>query len=621
MSSRRKLQFAAAVAVTLSVLHPNISLAQQDTSTEMKPASPETPLFQEMKVLPGELMSIKSPSGSALSTIGEFDIGLDSISSNDPLRVGAALTKFIITDRARFGLSKDENVRLEVRRIGAADNLTKVAEVNQYVGKHRVLDSDVTAVFTNAGRLRSLNGLIVPDYSPQADVTLALEKVLDALKGDPKANLMGDLTDFQKTASDLWSRKDGAAIEAGWSRQLGGAVWRAWLPEEIIWIDNKSGAILRRDPQAEQGPTRDCRLLVRDWERAPDGRISSLKEDSDSRRKRRASCEADEWFGDCSWHLKYQPFGEQHGIARVQDEDGAELEVRRRCNAEHTPNFRDFTQGDYIREQTAYYSIYRIRHGLKTLMWDHVPPQRDENVDLHIDHDASFSGHDAAFSGSVLAYFSSFYTSIHTRKSTTKQPILLHEYGHYVVWSYAPWYSLPGSKGISDFCEQGVDEGNALSETIANVVAGLGTIAFELLNSNGSHPHYKALVGLTNAPHPHTDAASRLQLDVVCSGHKEAPHGRGKAFEQAIWELAFNLNCDIVSCTAPLLPGNSIWDGATDQDVLRHVFTALGYALKVLGDNITHSQVAAQMVEKIRLDSGSQAANRAKAVFIHHGIL
>ena len=67
--------------------------------------------------------------------------------------------------------------------------------------------------------------------------------------------------------------------------------------------------------------------------------------------------------------------------------------------------------------------------------------------------------------------------------------------------------------------------------------------------------------------------------------------------------------------------GNRIWVGESRENVIRHVGAALGFALKVLGQNITHSQVAAQMIIKIQLDSGSETAKRAKAVFIHHGFL
>ena len=182
----------------------------------------------------------------------------------------------------------------------------------------------------------------------------------------------------------------------------------------------------------------------------------------------------------------------------------------------------------------------------------------------------------------------------------------MHEYGHYVVWTYGD---------LSYNCDQSRDEGAALNETLGNVFAGLYG-----LDSNEINPRYGAYSGLVGAPAPHTDDSSLLRNDVNCSESQDV-HGHGEAFEQAVWELLFNRDCTIDNCTSTIGHGNRIWVGASRDDVLRHVGAALGFSLKVLGQNITHSQVAAQMIEKIRLDSGSSTANRARSVFTHHGVL
>jgi hypothetical protein len=189
----------------------------------------------------------------------------------------------------------------------------------------------------------------------------------------------------------------------------------------------------------------------------------------------------------------------------------------------------------------------------------------------------------------------------------------MHEYGHYVVWTYGD--SLIGS-GLSSNCIQGIDEGDAAHETLGNVFGGLFAVSSKTIN-----PKYGAYTGLVAAPPPHTDAASLIVHDVFCTSNQMDPHNKARAFEQAVWELLFNLDATVDAATSTSGPGDRIWVGASREDVVRHVGTALGFALKVLGENITHQQIAAQMIVKIRLDSGSAIANRAKAVFVHHGIL
>lgn len=141
---------------------------------------------------------------------------------------------------------------------------------------------------------------VVPNRSPQAQPALKLSRVLAILKNETKARAIGDLDGFQDAGQNEWRRKDGAVIQAGWSRQHKGAGWRAWLPEEIIWIDDKSSAIVRRDSQRVYGPTRGCDVRHRNWTRAANGRATSIAETSAATMVSRITCEADESFGTCN---------------------------------------------------------------------------------------------------------------------------------------------------------------------------------------------------------------------------------------------------------------------------------------------------------------------------------
>jgi hypothetical protein len=235
-------------------------------------------------------------------------------------------------------------------------------------------------------------------------------------------------------------------------------------------------------------------------------------------------------------------------------------------------------------------------------VWSQVAPNRDANVDIHMDDTTVVDAN-----GNPSAFFNGFFTSIHAHQGRGQKQVLMHEYGHYVVWTY---------DDVSGYCEQGIDEGDAIDETLGNVFAGLQALA------NGDiNPRYGAYSGLDGAPVPHTNAASLIMHDVFCTANQDDPHEKAEAFEQAVWELLFNRNATMDVTTNASSHGNRIWIGASRADVIRHVGASLGFALKVLGANNTHQQIAAQMIEKVRLDSGSATADRAKSVFLHHGIL
>lgn len=602
-------------ALTLLLLTVFATLTTGASIVERHSEEVQNEVVQKRQGKPDEVETevIKDPQGVALSVIGHYDVGLDKASSRLPARVAEAVSKFILADRTRFGLSADDSIRLVVKSVDTVDNYTVVAHVHQYVGELRVIDSDLSAAFAEDGFLQSLNGGVVPNRSPQVQPALKLERVLAILKNDTKSRTMGDLNGFQDAGRNEWRRKDGAAIMAGWSRQHKGAGWKVWLPEEIIWLDDKSGAIVRRDSQRVYGPTRGCNVRHRDWTRAANGRATSIAESAPTMVSR-ITCEADEWFGTCNWHLKRQPLGFSHGIARIQDEvssdglNGAEQEVQLPCDSNTTPSFAA-SNGDALREQGAFYIANQMRHFIHQNVWSQVVPNRDANVDIHLDDRTEVYPD----SGRPSAHFNPFSTSIHVHQSRGQQEVLMHEYGHYVVWTYG---DSPFGSGLSNNCVQGIDEGSAIHETLANVFAGIYA-----LDSGDINPQYGAYSGLVAAPAPHTNAASLLMHDVFCTANQGDPHEKAEAFEQAVWELLFNRDATMDGATNASGHGNRIWVSESRDDVIRHVGAALGSALAVLGENITHQQVAAQMIVKIKLDSGSATANRAKSVFKHHGVL
>jgi hypothetical protein len=274
--------------------------------------------------------------------------------------------------------------------------------------------------------------------------------------------------------------------------------------------------------------------------------------------------------------------------------NGGEREVIQSCSASNRPSFLG-TSGDSLREQGAFYAANQMRGFIEQNVWDSVDPNRDSNVDIHMDDPDP-----------PTASFDNFWTSIEVNQSFGQLESIMHEYGHYVVWTY---------DDVSQECDPGTDEGDSLDETLANVFAELYA-----RDSPDIDPTYGAIGGFAfgNGPAAHTNANSLITQNVQCAQANDVLDGQ--AFQQAVWELLFNRDCDLGTCASTSGTGTRIWEDTSREQIIKNVGAALGFALRSLGENITHSQVRAQMIRKIRSDSGDSAADRAREVFRHHGI-
>jgi hypothetical protein len=69
----------------------------------------------------------------------------------------------------------------------------------------------------------------------------------------------------------------------------------------------------------------------------------------------------------------------------------------------------------------------------------------------------------------------------------------------------------------------------------------------------------------------------------------------GSAFTQAVWELLYNNDCSINSCTAVSMPnrGNYIWPNTSAEQVIDNVGDSLAFVMSVLGQNVTFANVTA----------------------------
>jgi hypothetical protein len=493
-----------------------------------------------------------------------------------------------------------------VREVVPVDGKVHVAYIDQAVGGLRVWDSDLSAAFWSSGELRGFHG---PVRFVRADlrhpVGMDLADVLAIADASAAA------LDFAPQDSNGFVRyvraKDGAWIERGWSPSTGSVSWRLWLPGGDIRIDEPTRTIeqvfLHSDPLFD-GVTGDCSVRHPDFPRDANGRSSTLASTSGTRIQT-LTCGGDDWFGTCYWHLKRAPSGLAHRVGRIDDVNGGEQEVALSCASSTVPAFEN-SNGDAMREQTAFWAVHQMRGYNVQNTWGHVEPNRkDDKLEIHHDDDSAATLALGAFFEANL-----FTTQIRATTAMSARPdVWMHEYGHYVVFSY---------DDVSNLCISSSDHGDALDETLADV---FGMIM--ATDETQIRPSYGALAGFANgqAPPPHVVAGDRRTLGTVnCSTDH---HLIGRAFEQAIWEILFNRNCDTRACSSTdgfATDGVRLWGSRTQEQVIELVGAALGSALKNLGQNITVQQVRAEFIAKVREDTDEAVAAAVGAVFAHHGM-
>jgi hypothetical protein len=551
-----------------------------------------------------QLDAVVDGAGRMISAIGVFDIGLDAKSSWEIPHIEAAVAGYVAAHAGELGdayAGASAPAALRVREVVAVDGKVHVAHIDQAVGGLRVWDSDLSAAFWSSGDLRAFHGpvrfvradLRHPDAMELADVVA----IADA----------GAASDFAPQDSNGFVRhvrvKDGAWIERGWSSSTGSVSWRLWLPGGDIRLDEPTRTIEQVYSHIEpffDGVTGDCSVRHFDFPRDANGLTSTLASTSGSRIQT-LTCGGDDWFGTCFWHLKRSPSGLAHRVGRIDDVNGAEQEVALSCASSTVPSFEN-TNGDAMREQSAFWVAHQMRgYNVQNTWGNAAPDRKDDKLEVHIDDD-SVSG--AFFEHNLVT------TQIRANTAMSAKPdVMMHEYGHYVVHTYGD---------VSNRCVSSSDHGDALDETLADV---FGMIM--ATDETQIRPSYGALEGFANgqAPSPHAAAADRLSIGTVnCSIDH---HLIGRAFEQAIWEILFNRNCSTRACASTdgfATDGVRLWGTRTQEQVIERVAAALGSALQTLGQNITFQQVRAEFIARVREDTNEETAAAVGAVFAHHGM-
>jgi len=164
----------------------------------------------------------------------------------------------------------------------------------------------------------------------------------------------------------------------------------------------------------------------------------------------------------------------------------------------------------------------------------------------------------------------------------------------------------------------GINEQRWTQERIANVIAALFWL---------DDDQVVARYGAIGSPYvmfaTNHDVSSDLifsQSNFNCTG-AESVGEKGRAFEQAMWELMFNRNCDTSACYDTDGFGNDIWIGLNREQVLTRVGDALAFALKVEGGSPTIRGLSHRMVQRVLSNSGVAVYYRMRAIMIHHQLL
>ncbi len=367
--------------------------------------------------------------------VGRFAIGLDATTSLEPRLVVQAVNRFLEANALVFG---GPAPRVRDAEIRVLDDAVHVAYFAQEVGGVSVVDGELTATFARTGELTSLNGPLAYGVVPSS-------------------------TRMDEAAARVSSMHLHAE---GYSVIHRGRVWIFRDEDREVVIDDETAIEVASASLADPGPDAffgNCSVRSRDVVRNANGNATRLFDAATATTTTTLQCGNDEWFGTYYWHLKRQNTlpntSYKHEIGRIQDANSAQLEIST-TNVNLVPAFTS-TAANSLRQQTAFYIQSQMRTFIKQNMWDDVNPEQEYNVHIKID-DTSVGTAD--FRWGLREIRCNSTTGGCTAGNCCRGDVLAHEYGHYVVATYGD---------VSGFCAAGVDEGDDLDETLANVHASI----------------------------------------------------------------------------------------------------------------------------------------------------
>ncbi len=303
------------------------------------------------------------------------------------------------------------------------------------------------------------------------------------------------------------------------------------------------------------------------------------------------------WFSsNCKFHLgSYNGSGSHgglHELGRPGDDNSNEYEIEGPCSG-FKPEFTS-TNTVWHPQTTFYYFLERTRGLAGNPMWAAEAPSRSAKVTLNVDVGWPWCGN-------APGCYSATNQTISIRPDTdgfSSWDTVAHEYGHYISWTYG---------GGGWWCTDGVDEGSAVEEVVADVMA------FVIAKKERSLGYFAPfiLINPTRSGTPHRSDAPSIEL--YGSRCSESNYRKGDFFRQALWEILHDANCSSGNCTPSVVWSGQVYDSG---DPIQRTQAALAYALKRLGPDITFAQLVSKMAESL----GYSEREPFKAVFRHHGL-
>lgn len=587
---------------------------------------------------PGTLTLISDAAGRITMVTGSFDTGIREGAGLDRDDMEGAAKRFLATFGA--ALSGSLSFRSESVQFFApmeADARTVMLPARQTWSGIPIRGSELQFVFSDMGRLLAFVGTLYPDRIYAASdgfgVAAAVRAALPGLEG-----IEGVEVQYTSTDDAAWSVSGDMPglpllAERVADPERGAVTWRLRNASTLWIVDEPSGQLVETRPAIKMSQIFDRQVKVGEIDDPGDWQVHYDSLDSD------LLIDTPVWKevflgGVCRYYL-------QSGLGlavdnelwpHVDDHQGdgpfitgpSSACTKATADAQNCPfSFqcdRTYGDGSFFRQQHYYHYLERGLSRIRQLAYAEVEPISTWDLQLVVDEPPNGS------CGNTIACFccrddpfSSFRTIsvVESRMISFNVGlnILWHELGHYVAWSYG---------GFDDDCRDG-NEAGAVDEAMSNVIAGLlAKLEFDVEYQDAIRGQYSSRFH---------DSTGNLTYHVAgaagCPGSPPNIWGMGEAFHQALWEIAFGLNCDLrlggiclstlTGITDGTQPGDIGW--ASNEESVGALLEAIAYTEKVMPPAVTFEQVASMIFMSLNQQfPNDKRAWRAREVLAHHGL-
>lgn len=531
--------------------------------------------FQESTRTGADFFAITTDDdGNVASVNGVFEVNVGTTRAYDTEseRLIAQVHAFVKSFSAAYGISAQrETGWIQPISVHQATDSARVLTFEQYAAGLRVRGRQGTAVFDFDGNLVALIARF-DDWAP-----------LDAVAQDE--NIVVGVVAAENT--------DGVtSAERVYDSDADAVVWEVTVGDSVFVVDEASLMVVHQYSHVSDYAIDDAWMYVKNY--TQDLNDATIQPPYTTKS---AYTGYNDFFGNCTWNLSYST--SSHSLSQLVSDVYSEATESIPCGS--TPTFNAIS-GTHFIQQTGYFFTKLARNYFVTHMWSGgYPPQRTADVTVHVDAAST------ACTGAAACFYGSS-TDVYVEEGTTTDwQIFVHEYAHYLSWTY---------NGFSSNCIFNADEGVSLNEAVSKSMELV--IASQPYHNAEYYENFRGIAtqsSTSNTIVAHIQNGDNRQYQDRCP----SKYAHASPFTQAIWELLHNLDCGAVTCTSTTDWGNAIWIGATTATVADQVSEALAYAMSVTSTSVSYRGFITQMMANIQANYGTATKNRAQAVFTHHG--